>query len=58
MTPEEREEFSKLKFIRAERGFWLPSEQERYNELFDLHAVDFKLKMMAIDHVLRQVEQN
>ena len=58
MTPQEREEFSKLKHIRAERGFWLPSEQERWNELFDLHALDFKLKMMAIDLVQKQMEQN
>lgn len=58
MTPEEQQEFNNLKHIRAERGFWLPSEQERWNYLFDLHALDFKLKMMAIDRVYKQMEQN
>ncbi len=58
MTPEEQAEFNELKRARAERGFWLPSEQERWNYLFDLHALDFKLKMMAIDRVYKQMEQN
>ena len=58
MTQEEREEFSRLKQIRAERGFWLPSEQERWNTLFDLHAIDFKLKCQKIDLIHKQIEQN
>jgi hypothetical protein len=58
MTPEERQEFLELKFIRAERGFWLPDEQKRYHELFDLHAIDFKLKCRAVDLIQKQIEEN
>jgi len=58
MTPEEQAEFNELKRVRADRGFWLSSEQERWNELFDLHAVDFKLKCQKIDLIHKQIEQN
>ncbi len=58
MSDEEKEEFRQLKIARAERGFWTPQEQERWNYLFDLHALGFKLKCQKIDLVLRQIEQN
>ena len=58
MTPEEQIEFNELKKVRADRGFWLPSEQERWNYLFDLHALDFKLKCKALDLIHKQMEQN
>jgi hypothetical protein len=58
MTKEEKEEFNKLKHIKAERGFWLPEEEKRFNELFDIHALDFKLKCMKIDLIHKQMEQN
>jgi hypothetical protein len=58
MTPEEQQEFNELKHTRAERGFWTPSEQERWDYLFDLHALDFKLKCQKIDLVFKQMEQN
>jgi hypothetical protein len=58
MTPEEQIEFRDLKRIRAERGFWLPQEEQRYYELFDLHALDFKLKCKALDLIHKQMEQN
>lgn len=58
MTEQEKKEFSELKHIRAERGFWLPDEQKRYEELFDLHALDFKLKCKDIDLIHKQIEQN
>jgi 5-formaminoimidazole-4-carboxamide-1-beta-D-ribofuranosyl 5'-monophosphate synthetase len=35
LTREEEIEFSKLKHIKCERGFFLPKEQERWNRLFD-----------------------
>lgn len=58
MTPEEQEEFRNLKLIKATRGFWLPQEERRYYELFDLHALDFKLKCQALDLIHKQMEQN
>lgn len=58
MNEEEKKEFKMLKHARAERGFWTPEEQERWNFLFDLQAVDMKLKLMAIDLLHKQMEQN
>jgi len=58
MNEKEKEEFRNLKIIRAERGFWLPEEQSRWNILFDLHSINFKLKCKAIDLIHRQIEQN
>lgn len=58
MSEEERAEFNQLKHTRAERGFWTPQEQERWNYLFELHALDFKLKCKKIDLVFKQMEQN
>lgn len=58
MDEKEKEEFSQLKRVRAERGFWTTQEQERWNYLFDLHAVDFKLKCQKIDLIFKQMEQN
>ena len=58
MTPEEQIEFNELKRVRAERGFWLPQEEQRYHELFDILAIDFKLKCKALDLIHKQMEQN
>jgi len=58
MTEEEKIEFRDLKRIRAERGFWLPEEEKRWNTLFDLHAIDFKLKCKKIDLIYKQMLEN
>jgi len=52
MTEEEKKEFTELKHIRAERGFWTTEEQKRWDELFTLHSLDFKMKCKALDKVL------
>jgi hypothetical protein len=39
LTREEEIEFSKLKWIKNERGFLLPAEEERWNMLFDKLAM-------------------
>jgi hypothetical protein len=38
MTPEEEKEFTELKFIRSERGFWTDQERERWEYLHTLHG--------------------
>lgn len=38
MSKEEQEEFRNLKYVRAERGFWTPEEQERWNYLHELQG--------------------
>ena len=58
MTKEEKEEFNKLKHIKDERGFWLPSEETRYYELFDLNAIEFRKKMQKLEFIHKQMEQN
>lgn len=58
MSEQEKKEFDELKQIRAERGFWLPQEEQRYYELFDINAAAFTRKMKALDLVHRQMEQN
>jgi len=58
MTEEEKKEFTELKRIRADRGFWIPIEKERWDYLFQLHALDFKLKCKKIDLVFKQMIEN
>lgn len=49
MTPEQKEEFTNLKYVRAERGFWTPDEQERWNVLHDLHRAILKKQLQDLD---------
>jgi hypothetical protein len=58
MTEQEKKEFLELKYIKAERGFWIPKEEERYYQLFDIHAADFSKKMKALDRIHKQMEMN
>jgi hypothetical protein len=47
MTPEEREEFTALKYARAEQGFFTPEQSERWNYLHELQGKEF-LRLMKI----------
>jgi hypothetical protein len=47
MTPEEREEFTALKYVRAEQGFFTPEQSERWNYLHELQGKEF-LRLMKI----------
>ena len=38
MTEDEKLEYRNLKYVRAERGFWTPEEQERWNYLHQLQG--------------------
>ncbi len=58
MSEEEKKEFTNLKYIRAERGFFLPDEEKRYNELFDLLAISFTKKMKKLNKIFLQIELN
>ena len=57
MTPEEEKEFTELKFIRSERGFWTDQERERWEYL---HALQAKKVLKLVQYVdeLRKSELN
>jgi hypothetical protein len=58
MTSQEKEEFTQLKYIHAERGFWLPNEEARWSYLFHLHAKSFISAMKKFDLAFKQEELN
>jgi hypothetical protein len=58
LTPEERKEFSDLKHIRCNRGFLLPVEKQRYDELFHKNAQAFVSKMKQIEETNRLIMSN
>jgi len=58
LTPEEQKEFSELKHIWNDRGFLLPDEKQRYNELFHKNAQAFVSKMKQIEETNRLIMSN
>lgn len=57
MTTKESEEFTKLKYIRAENGFFTSEEQERWNILHDLKSKEFLKKIKILDE-MRMIREN
>jgi len=49
MTKAEKKEFTNLKHIRANNGFWTTEEQQRWDELFVLHRAVLKKKLQELD---------
>lgn len=58
LTPNEKQEYLNLKYIRCERGFFLPDETKRYNKLFDKNAQEFINKMKKIEETNRLIMSN
>jgi hypothetical protein len=57
MTAEEKQEFTDLKYIRAER-YWTPNEALRFDVLLKKQAESFKKIMDKYLHLQKQIEQN
>jgi len=57
MTPEEREEFRALKYVRAEQGFFTQQQQERWNYLHTLQGNEF-LRLIKIAEEQRLAKLN
>jgi len=57
MTAEEKQEFTELKYIRAER-YWTPNEALRFDVLLKKQAQIFKSKIDKFLHLQKQIEQN
>lgn len=49
MTEAKKKEFTSLKRIRAEQGFWTKTQQGRWDVLFDLHRAVLKKKLQDLD---------
>jgi hypothetical protein len=58
MTQDEQKEFLELKYILCERGFFVPSEEIRWNYLFNKQAKSFKQKMDTCLLIFKQEELN
>ncbi len=58
LTKEQQLEFFELKRTWSERGFLLPDEKQRYDELFHIHAQAFVKKMKAFEEINRLVMSN
>jgi hypothetical protein len=57
MSKEEKEEYRNLKYARAEQGFFLPEQKERWNYLHDLLGNKI-LKKIKIMEEKRQMKLN
>ena len=57
MSKEEKEEFRNLKYARAEQGFFLPEQKERWDYLHNLHGKKL-LKKIKILEEIRQMKLN
>jgi hypothetical protein len=57
MTAEEKQEFTDLKHIRAER-YWTPNEALRFDVLLKKQAESFRNKIDKFLHLQKQIEQN
>lgn len=57
MSKEEKEEYRNLKYVRAEQGFFLPEQKERWNYLHDLLGNKI-LKKIKILEEKRQMKLN
>jgi len=57
MTAEEKQEFTDLKYIRAER-YWTPNEALRFDVLLKKQAEVFTKQVDKFLHLQKQIEQN
>jgi hypothetical protein len=56
MTKEQQEEFTSLKYARAEqRGFFTPEQKERWNVLHALHGARLKKQLQDLDKRMDEV---
>lgn len=58
LTDQEKKEFSELKRIRCERGFFVPKEKARYNELWDKNAAGTLEALKQFEDIARQQDLN
>jgi hypothetical protein len=49
MTPEEKKEFTELKYKRDEQGFFTQEQIVRWNYLFDLQSKEFFKKTKFLE---------
>ena len=57
MTAEEKQEFTDLKHIRAER-YWTPNEALRYDGLLKKLGESFRTQIDKFLHLQKQIELN
>ena len=53
LTKQEHQELMRLKHIRCDRGFFVPVEQQRFDELISKLAVRFVTGMKKIEEIQR-----
>lgn len=58
MTDQERQEFSTLKQIRSQRGFFLEQEKIRWNYLFDKLAKKVINRIKQEENACRIIDSN
>ena len=58
MTSEQKEEFTSLKYARAEQGFFTPEQKERWDLLHDLHRASLKKKLQDLDKRMDEVRMS
>jgi len=58
LTPEEKLEFTALKYARAEQGFFTPTQKARYSQLWYINAKGFQVGMNAFLLEQKQIELN
>lgn len=59
MTPEQQEEFTSLKYARAEQGgFFTPEQKERWYLLHSLHGARLKKKLQDLDKRMDEVRMS
>ena len=57
MTPEEKEEYTALKYARAEQGYFTAEQLERWNYLHKLQGEEF-LRLLKVVEEQRQMKLN
>jgi hypothetical protein len=58
MNKEQKEEFTSLKYARAEQGgFFTPEQKERWDLLFSLHRAVLKEKLQKLDKTMEILEE-
>jgi len=55
MTQEQEEEFTSLKYARAEQGFFTSEQKERWDLLHSLHGARLKKKLQDLDNRMDEV---
>jgi len=58
LTPEQKLEFNNLKRTRIEQGCFLPEQEKRYNELWDINAHGVIKALNKFELIARQIEGN